>query len=149
MPTDKKIESPELLLEYFKRYVKDEKADPYIVEHVTPKGEVVTITKERALTFVGFEAWLKEHDYIKDLGDYEKNKDERYTEYAPIISHIKVVIKRDQIGGGMAGVYNPNLTARLNGLADNQNHESPKGTMSPQSTVNITLDGKDIDVKVI
>ena len=55
MPTDKKIESPELLLEYFKRYVKDEKADPYIVEHVTPKGEVVAITKERALTFVGFE----------------------------------------------------------------------------------------------
>jgi TPP-dependent pyruvate/acetoin dehydrogenase alpha subunit len=46
------------------------------------------------------------------------NKDERYEAYITICSRIKEAIREDQIGGGMAGIYNPSITQRLNGLVE-------------------------------
>lgn len=55
---------------------------------------------------------------INDIGDYFKNKDGRYSDYAPICSRIKTIIRQDQIEGGMAMIYNPSITQRLNGLKE-------------------------------
>jgi hypothetical protein len=118
----KKIESPDKLWEYFLSYKKEVKDIPFLVKDWVGKdAEQVYREKEKPLTMEGFECWLFEQKIINDLGDYLKNKEERYTEYAPICSHIKKMIRKDQIEGGMSGMYNPSITQRLNGLSENIN----------------------------
>jgi len=118
----KNIESPDKLWEYFLSYKKEVKGVPFLVKDWVGKdAEQVYREKEKPLTMEGFECWLFEQKIINDLGDYLKNKEERYTEYAPICSHIKKMIRKDQIEGGMSGMYNPSITQRLNGLSENIN----------------------------
>ena len=76
--------------------------------------------KERPLTMEGFENYCFLNGIINDLGDYFSNKDNRYNEFTTICSRIRLIIRQDQIEGGMANIYNPSITQRLNGLADKQ-----------------------------
>lgn len=64
------------------------------------------------------------------------NREGRYAEFVPICRTIKQRIRNDQIEGGMAGIYNPSITQRLNGLTEktenenrNENTEIVKFTM--------------------
>jgi hypothetical protein len=119
MGKPKYIESPEKLKEYFLAYQKETKSKPFIVKDWVGKdANQVYREKERPLTIEGFECWLSDNDIIEDLGDYLKNKDNRYTNYAPICSYIKKQTRKDQIEGGMSGMYNPSITQRLNGLVE-------------------------------
>jgi len=119
----KYIESPEKLKEYFLSYEKEVKSNPFLVKDWVGKdADEVQRERERPLTIEGFECWLAENDIIEDLGDYLKNKDNRYNDYAPICSYIKKTTRKDQIEGGMAGVYNPSITQRLNNLNENIDH---------------------------
>lgn len=119
MGRTKLIESPEKLKEYFLSYEKEVKSSPFLIKDWVGKdaNEVVR-EKEKPLTIEGFECWLSENEIIEDLGDYLKNKDKRYEDYAPICSYIKKKTRKDQIEGGMAGVYNPSITQRLNNLVE-------------------------------
>jgi len=115
----KYIETPEKLKEYFLSYEKEVKKNPFLVKDWVGKdGFEIYREKEKPLTIEGFECWLSENEIIEDLGDYLKNKDNRYEDYAPICSYIKKKTRKDQIEGGMAGVYNSSITQRLNGLAE-------------------------------
>ncbi len=119
MGRNKYIESPEKLKEYFLAYQKETKSNPFIVKDWVGKDATdVFREKERPFTIEGFECWLADNDIIEDLGDYLKNKDNRYEEYAPICSYIKKYTRKDQIEGGMAGIYNPSITQRLNNLVE-------------------------------
>jgi len=119
MAKTKYIESPEKLKEYFLSYEREVKNNPFLVKDWVGKdGDEVYREKEKPLTIEGFECWLSENDIIQDLGDYLKNKDNRYNDYAPICSYVKKKTRRDQIEGGMAGIFNPSITQRLNGLAE-------------------------------
>jgi len=119
MGKTKYIESPEKLKEYFLSYEKEVKSNPFLVKDWVGKdADEVLREKEKPLTIEGFECWLSENEIIEDLGDYLKNKDNRYTDYAPICSYIKKKTRKDQIEGGMAGVYNPSITQRLNSLVE-------------------------------
>jgi len=119
MGRTKYIETPEKLKDYFLSYQKETKNNPFIVKDWVGKDALeVYKEKERPLTIEGFECWLADNDIIEDLGDYLKNKDNRYDDYAPICSYIKKHTRKDQIEGGMAGVYNPSITQRLNGLTE-------------------------------
>jgi len=120
MGRTKLIESPEKLKEYFLSYEKEVKSNPFLIKDWVGKdANEVTREKEKPLTIEGFECWLSENEIIEDLGDYLKNKDKRYEDYAPICSYIKKKTRRDQIEGGMAGIFNPSITQRLNNLAEN------------------------------
>jgi hypothetical protein len=119
MGKNKYIESPQKLKEYFLAYQKETKSNPFIVKDWVGKDAIdVFREKERPFTIEGFECWLADNDIIEDLGDYLKNKDNRYEEYAPICSYIKKHTRKDQIEGGMAGIYNPSITQRLNNLVE-------------------------------
>lgn len=119
MGRTKLIESPDKLKEYFLSYEKDVKSSPFLIKDWVGKdGDQVYREKEKPLTIEGFECWLADNDIIQDLGDYLSNKDNRYAEYATICSYIKKKTRKDQIEGGMAGIYNPSITQRLNGLAE-------------------------------
>lgn len=119
MGRNKYIETPVKLKEYFLSYEKEVKNNPFLVKDWVGKdGDEIYREKEKPLTIEGFECWLSENEIIEDLGDYLKNKDNRYEDYAPICSYIKKKTRKDQIEGGMAGVYNASITQRLNGLAE-------------------------------
>lgn len=115
----KNIESPDQLWLFFRRYAKWAKDNPRARQDFVGKdGDEITRKLERPLTFVGFEVWLNERMIISDLGDYEKNKDDRYAEFAPIIRAIKNVIEADQFEGASVGIYQHNIIARKLGLVE-------------------------------
>ena len=115
----KYIETPEKMWEHFKAYRSEVKSKPIQVQdYVGKDAEMVYRSKERPLTFIGFQNWLEDNEIITDVTDYFENKDNRYNDYIRICSRIKRNITDDQIAGGMVGIYNPSITQRLNGLAD-------------------------------
>jgi hypothetical protein len=119
MPKRKLIETPELLLELFENYKRLLKLSPIIVvDFVGGKGSRAEREKERPLTMEGFELFVYEEGLNGELAHYFSNRDNRYSEYVTICSRIKKQIRNDQIEGGMAGIYNPSITQRLNGLVE-------------------------------
>lgn len=115
----KKIETPERLLELFNEYTKDTKSNPFIVtDWVGGIGKEVERKKERPLTMEGFENYCFKTGVIENLKRYFTNPDGAYDDYRDICSRIKETIRQDQIEGGMAGIYNPSITQRLNGLVE-------------------------------
>ena len=115
----KYIETPEKLWEYFQEYKKETKSKPFLIKDWVGKDAFnVQREKERPLTIEGLECWLFEKDIIGDLSHYFANTDNKYTEYLTICHAIKKAVRQDQIEGGMAGMYNPSITQRLNGLVE-------------------------------
>ena len=109
--------------ELFKEYEQETKRTPFLVHDFVGKdANEVRREKERCLTIEGFELYVADKGVIQDLGDYFANTNDNYSEYSTICRAIKKTIRRDQIEGGMAGVYNPSITQRLNGLVDKQEH---------------------------
>lgn len=141
MGRPKAIESPEKLWEYFLRYKEDTKNNPIRVHDFVGKdGNSVYREKERPLSVDGFECWLFDNNIINDLSNYFANSNNAYTEFSTICSHIRKVVRNDQIAGGMAGIYNPSITQRLNGLVEkiqqDINVEQPLFTDVPKNDSN-------------
>lgn len=119
MGKKKYIETPEKMWEYFESYKKWVKSNPIRVQdYVGKDAEMVYRTKERPLTIDGFECWCYDNEIISDLSQYFANTEQRYTEYQTICSRIRKAVRTDQIEGGMAGIYNPSITQRLNNLTE-------------------------------
>lgn len=115
----KYIETPEKMWEYFLSYRKEIKSKPILKNDFAGKDADEVVKKlERPLTMEGFENWLFNNNIITDVSDYFENTDKRYSDYLPICRAIRRTIRQDQIEGGMAGIYNPSITQRLNGLVD-------------------------------
>lgn len=111
--------TPALIWEHFEAYKAATKANPIIVKDWVGKDAVmVEREKERPLTLDGFENYLIDKNIVKWLGDYLNNKDQRYSNFTQVIARIKRVVRQDQIEGGMAMIYNPSITQRLNGLVE-------------------------------
>ncbi len=124
MAKHKYIETPEKMWEYFEAYRKEVKAKP-ILKHVFvgKDGQSEFEQRERPLTLEGFECYLFEKSIISDISHYFANLDNRYSEYIAICNNIRKTIRKDQIEGGMAMIYNPSITQRLNGLVDQKQVE--------------------------
>lgn len=119
MGKKKYIETPEKMWEYFLAYKKEVKSNPIKVQdYVGKDAEMVYREKERPLTIDGFECWCYDNEIISDLSQYFANTEQRYTEYQTICSRIRKAVRTDQIEGGMANIYNPSITQRLNNLVD-------------------------------
>lgn len=115
----KYIETPERLMALFTQYATDTKKRP-IKKHdyVGGLGKSVMRKLERPLTMEGFENWCFDKGIIGELKDYFSNRENRYEAYVPVCSRIREKIRQDQIEGGMAGIYNPSITQRLNNLVE-------------------------------
>lgn len=115
----KYIKTPEEMWELFEAYRKETKAKP-ILKHtfVGKDGNSEYEKRERPLTMEGFEVWCYDKDIITNLSQYFANTEDRYTDYQSVCSRIRKTIKADQIEGGMASIYNPSITQRLNGLVE-------------------------------
>jgi hypothetical protein len=121
MGRPKNIKTPEILWKLFEDYVKHEAENPmHKVEYVGKEGRVEKTPLETPITFMGFECWLWDNDYINNLSDYQKNKDERYTEFAPIITRITQNCYVHNFKGASVGIFNANIIARKLGLTEKQ-----------------------------
>lgn len=115
----KNIETPDRLLELFEAYKKETKSNPFMVKDWVGKdGDQVFREKERPLTMEGFNVYVFKQGIMNNLKQYFANTEERYTDYQTVCSYIREEIRQDQIEGGMAGMYNPSITQRLNGLTE-------------------------------
>jgi DNA-packaging protein gp3 len=116
----KYIETSEKMWELFLEYKKKTKENPFVIEDwVGGFGTKVNRKKERPLTIEGFENYCANQNIIQDLSQYFANTEGRYGEYQTICSRIRKTIRQEQIEGGMAGMYNPSITQRLNSLKEN------------------------------
>ena len=114
----KYIETPEKLLELWDEYIQWTNDNPIKVQDFVGKdGDEVYRLKQRPLTQFRFETWVK-RKYGICIGQYFDNQGGLYTDYIAICSHIKAERTADQIEGGMAGIYNPSITQRLNNLVE-------------------------------
>lgn len=116
----KAITTPELMWELFDKYVTWAKNNPIKVQDFVGKdGDEVYRKKIRPLTMEGFENYVAETKIVTtDLDQYFANWGGRYTDFVSVCSRIKKRIRQDQIEGGMAGIYNPSITQRLNNLTE-------------------------------
>lgn len=116
------LKSPEEMWNLFTDYVDHARLHPVIKRELNQRtGEVIEIPIDRPLTIEGFFtfAW----DRLGDVSRYFYNIDGEFPEFVTISARIKQGIREQQISGGMGGVYNANLTARLNGLTDKVQNE--------------------------
>ena len=142
MGKPKYIETPERLWELFLAYKKEVKSNPVIIKDWVGKdAEEVHREREKPLTMVGFECFVLDHTEITypDLTHYFENKDNRYNDFVRICSRIKRNIQEDQISGGMAGIYNPSITQRLNSLTDNIDLSTKGKELNNAQEVKITI----------
>lgn len=115
----KVIQSPEMMHQHFLEYAKQEKSNPIKVKDwVGGMAKPVMREKEAPLTMEGFSIWCFTNGIAGSVHDYFKNLNGSYEEFSLICSRIKETIRQDQIRGGMAGIYNPSITQRLNNLVE-------------------------------
>ncbi len=127
MGIHKYIETPEILLELFEEYRQATKGKPILVQDFVGKdGQEVDRKRERPLTMEGFENHCAAKGVIQDLGHYFANTGGKYESFRTICSRIKREIRQDQIEGGMAGIYNPSITQRLNNLVEKVQEDGKK-----------------------
>lgn len=55
---------------------------------------------------------------ICNVHQYFENRENRYSTYVDICTRIKRIIRQNQIENGLAGLYNPSITQRLNNLTE-------------------------------
>ncbi len=120
MAKHKYIKSPDEMWELFLKYKEATKSNPIKVHDFVGKDAVdVYRLRERPLTMVGFENFVADIDgKPMNLKHYFANTNSDYDEFRTICTRIKNNIEQDQIEGGMANIYNPSITQRLNGLSD-------------------------------
>lgn len=78
--------------------------------------------------------------------DFARHQCERGNEFSEVITRIRNIVSNDQIEGGVAGIYNSNLTARLNGLTEKQ---QVSGTMEQSIVIKTDADSAQLIKDVI
>lgn len=119
MGKPKYIETPEELWKLFTDYVKHEAKNPmYRKDYVGKDGDEKDTPLQVPITFEGFECYLMDLQIINDLGDYASNKDNRYADYATIITRIRKNCFVQNFKGASVGLFNANLIAKKLGLIE-------------------------------
>lgn len=116
------FDNPDQLWDLFEQYKQHVKDNPITKrEYVGRDGIPVDTPLPTPLILDGFasfcwEKWGDISHYMK--GDYE--------EFSQVIARIRTEVRTQQVGGALAGVFNSNLTARLNGITEKQQIEINK-----------------------
>jgi hypothetical protein len=133
----KYIETPEKLYELFQAYKSSRQ--PREIQKATAAG-VKSEWHTPPLTMEGFENYC--FNAVGSVDHYFRNTDNSYLDYLPICSHIKKLIRQDQIEGGMVGQYNPSITQRLNGLTEKQDVTTNGKDLNEIKLIRVNGDGK-------
>lgn len=123
----KVIATPEIMWQLFTEYEGWVRNNPIKVQDFVGKdGDEVFRQKNRPLTMEGFENYVFHKGIASDLDQYFGNALGGYNNFVSVCSRIRKTIRQDQIEGGMAGIYNPSITQRLNSLVDKIQEDGSK-----------------------
>lgn len=86
------------------------------IQYVGKEAQRMEDAHKLPYTMDGFEVFCYEN--YGCVEQYFKNQDGYYNDFIPICSHIKKIIRNNQITGGLLGIYNPSITQRLNNLSE-------------------------------
>ena len=132
----KYIKDSDEMADLFDKYIEDLKANPFLVQDFVGRdAEMVYREKQRPLTMEGFRCFCFELGYT--IKHYFDNTDNRYDDYSTVCTHIKDRIRRNQIEGGMSGMWNPSITQRLNNLVEKTDVSSEGKKIDIQPVVNV------------
>lgn len=132
------FKKPEELWELFQAYQHETKANPIRKQvFVGREGRKDYEERERPLTSSGFSVYCQQRRGCVE--QYFKNQDGYYEDFIPICRAIKTIIRADQVEGGMANIYNPSITQRLNNLTEKVE------TKQPQSIQIIGISQEELD----
>ncbi len=119
MAKPKLIETPDKLWGLFLAYVEKERNNPmYRRDYVGKDGDEKDTPLQVPITFEGFECYLWDLGVIADLKDYASNKENRYAEFAPIITRIRQNCFVQNFKGASVGLFNANIIARKLNLVE-------------------------------
>lgn len=122
-PKKEKYMTPAEMFVHFQAFRVKREQDPFLIEEAfgTKVGvEKAELKRRKPLTMDGFQIYLMEEGIIMSIDHILANTGKRYDAYVSIISTIRRIIRDDQITGAMGGIYNGNITSRLNNLAEKQ-----------------------------
>jgi len=105
-------------------------------------GKIIELETPAPLTIQSLCLWLGVNiQYFNELeASINRIQDrEIANEFSAIITHVKSLISMQKIEGAVAGIYNPMLVARIEGLRDQQDITSNNNTIQ-----GITLSKEDI-----
>ena len=136
----KKIATPEILWQHFLDYKEWVKSNPILVQdYIGKDAQMIYRERQRPLTIEGFECYCFDNDIISHLSDYFANYEERYSDYTTICNNIRKAVRNNQIEGGMAGIFNPSITQRLNGLTENVNQDIKSNGKEISNTIQVEI----------
>lgn len=116
------FDHPDQIWGLFLKYKAHIKANPITKrEYVGRDGIPVDTPLPTAMTLDGFGCFCWEH--WGDISHYMKGD---YDEFSQIIARIRQEVRDNQVSGALAGVFNSNLTARLNSISEKQSIEINK-----------------------
>lgn len=118
----KNLESPQQLWDYACEYFQMVDELPYekldFIKGGDRAGQIVRLDTIQPYTWAGFEDYLSEKGVIAKLEDYKANKENRYTEFAEVITRIRNVMFDQKFRGAAVGAFKENIIARDLGLTD-------------------------------
>jgi len=109
-----KFKTAKELAKAFEDYKDFVDANPYEIVTIF-KGEECVRRVQHPYTLCGFMVFI---DSMSEWCDWKRYTIQRGDDFLGVISRIETEVREHQVGGGMTGQYNANLTARLNGLTD-------------------------------
>ena len=114
----RKISSPEKLCEMFEEYKEWAKEHPWnkkdFVRSGPEAGKLIDLPTERPLTIWEFAAFIgMSYQGLKNYGEMEG-----YEDFFEVYKHIMTEMTSQRVSGGLAGAYNANLVARIDGIAE-------------------------------
>lgn len=114
----KYIETPEKLWQLFEQYKESTLKEKINLPISHVKLGVIYLDFYPPLTEQDFERWLASEGILSQTKDYFTNRDERYSEFVPIVSRIKNEIFSHNFKYASIGAFKENLIARQLGLSD-------------------------------
>jgi len=125
------FQTPDELWQVFEEYVQHVQNTPLYKHELTKDGSVVKIPLTPPITMEGFNLFI----FYKGLGEgahqYFENTGKAYNDFLGVVTRIREAVRNNHIAGGMVGLYNSNLTARLNGLTEKrEEHHTGGGPIS-------------------
>jgi hypothetical protein len=102
--------------EEYKEHLKVEALQWVKIQYVGKEGQRMEDAFKLPYTFDGFSVFC--YNKYGTVKHYFDNKENYYTDFGVICSHIKEEIRANQITGGLLGIYNPSITQRLNSLVE-------------------------------
>jgi len=111
------VETPEELWQLYIDYQKWCEDNPIKIQDFVGKdGDEVERKKIRPLTIEGYKNYC--YRLVGNVEQYLGNMEGRYPQFVDICTRIKEEIRQHQLEGGLTGLYNPSITARINNLKE-------------------------------